>query len=97
MTGGPLHGSTTSIVVAPGDLAYLAFADPRPQTDRSIAAFADRPGGALSTFEAKAINRLELNVRYSDISGERWSKTRVRFFFGSENSFETGSIEIEPS
>jgi hypothetical protein len=91
--GGDVPGWISTLVVAPDDEVWIAFADRR---------FHAQDGGCLAAMFAQAAsgakydgNNMSIVVRYSDISGEQWTRSTLRVLLQADGRAQQRGVELE--
>jgi hypothetical protein len=92
--GGKVHGWISTLVIAPGDNVWVAFADPRTPSEHAGCLAAVLPHAALAGDYER--NQLSVVIRYSDISGHRWTTSHMSYVLQAEGRLQQKGVDLEP-
>lgn len=91
--GKKIHGWISTLVIAPEDHVWVAFPDPRTheQDATGLAAMLSHAADGAN-LEG---NRLSVGIRYSDISGQRWTTSHLQYLLQGEERLQQLGIDLK--
>jgi hypothetical protein len=91
-TGTDIYGRVDSLVIAPQDFAYLAFADPKEPSDAASLSWVLHYSNTNPDYPG---NSMTVVVGYADVGRERWTTTRIKIRPRGQGGLEPAGVEFD--